>query len=80
MFGSTIKFSSDEEPEVEEVALKEEAVEEAPVPKAKKPAGVTFTMYCTLKKVPGRHRPGMRAFTKIQRATFEEWERVFLHY
>ena len=41
---------------------------------------ITFDMYCARKKVVPRHRAGLRAFTKVVRASFDEWEHIFARY
>ena len=90
------KKDRDEAPEAAPEAVAEPVVEPVvemtPVPKVVAPAPakaepapkaegqLTFDMYCSLKGIPTRHRPGMRAFTKVQRATHDEWAGIFESY
>jgi len=70
----------------EPVVEKPKKVEAKPAPKKVAPVvkmeegKITFNMYCTLAKIPGRHRPGMRAFTKVKSATRKEWAAIFKSY
>jgi len=41
---------------------------------------ISITTYLSLKKVPNRHWAGMKAYTKLTRATFSEWENTFKTY
>lgn len=75
---TTAAPASSSEPVAEEKPTSPKAAEKklAPVPGSK----ITFGMYCSLKKIPERHRPGMRAFTKVKSATLPEWDKVFEKY
>ena len=41
---------------------------------------ISLSIYCKRKGVKSRHIAGMCAFTKLQRATFSEWEKAFKTY
>jgi hypothetical protein len=54
-----------------------------PAPPAPPPAPkeiLTLEMYLSRKKIPQRNLAGMRAFTKVVRASFPEWEQIFSQY
>jgi hypothetical protein len=40
----------------------------------------TLTMYCNSRNVPLQSRAGMRAFTKMQMASQQEWDAIFKKY
>ena len=83
------KKTPEEESTLEMASPNAETVESEPVvPYSPAPAPerstvegkITLMMYCSRKSIPSRHRPGMRAFTKLERATYDEWEAVFKDY
>lgn len=41
---------------------------------------VSLEAYCSQMNVPERRRAGMRAFTKVTRATVAEWAAIFAQY
>jgi len=47
-----------------------------PVPEKK----ITLNMYCSHKRIPERRRAGMTAYTKVRRASMEEWDSIFANY
>jgi hypothetical protein len=50
-------------------------------PEAAKPqATVSLEAYCRHKGVPQRHWAGMKAFTRVARATYAEWDQLFASY
>ena len=41
---------------------------------------ITFSMYCTVRRIPVQRQAGMRAFTKTNEATLSEWDAIFKRY
>ena len=49
--------------------------EEAPESKE-----VTFVAYCNLKSIHQMHRPALKTYTDMEKATVEEWDKAFEGY
>ena len=71
--------SKDKAPKKAEEVSKAEPKKAEPV-KVKPARQVTFETYCTQRGVHPRHRAGMKAFTKMQRASMAEWDAIFKAY
>ena len=41
---------------------------------------LTLEMYCSRMGIHQRSIPGMKAYTKVTRASFETWEKIFATY